>query len=127
MLRETIICIIIIITIVGLDIYTQNFTSKSVEEIISIFNKIEESISKRNIEQMNNEINNISTKWEEKQKKLAYYIEHDELEKVHTAVVIMKSYAETENFSSAMAALEEGKFVLEHIQEKNAFNLKNIF
>ena len=127
MLKEAIICIIIVITIVGLDIYTQNFTSESVKEITGIFNKIEENISNRNIEQINNEIKNIGTKWEEKQKKLAYYIEHDELEKVHTAIVTMKSYAETENFSSAMAELEEGKFVLEHIQEKNAFNLKNIF
>jgi len=127
MLKEAVICIVIVIGIFGLEIYTQNFTEKTVGEITGIFDKIEENISKQDIEQVNNEIKIIGDKWEEKQKKLAYYIEHDELEKVHTAIVKMKSYVETENFSAAMAELEEGKFVIEHIQEKNAFNLQNIF
>ncbi len=127
MLKELIICAIIIIGIVGLEFFTQNFTEKTVNEITGIFDKIEENISKREVEQIKNEIKNINSQWEEKQKKLAYYIEHDELEKVHTAIVLMKSYTETQDFPSAMAALEEGKFVIEHIQEKNAFNLQNIF
>ena len=87
MLKEAVICIVIIITITGLEIYTQNFTIKTVNEIKGIFSEIEEDISKQNIEKAKKQINNIGGKWEEKQKKLAYYIEHDELEKVHTAIV----------------------------------------
>lgn len=127
MLKEAVICLIIVATILGLEFYTQNFTEKTVKEITEILNKIEDDISINEGENGKNEIQNISNKWEEKQKKLAFYIEHDELEKVHTAIVLMKSYTETKDFSSAMAALEEGKFVLEHIQEKNSFNLQNIF
>ena len=82
MLKETIICVIIIIGIFGLEYYTQGFTEKTVNEVTEVFDKIEENISKKDIEQIDNEIKNIESKWEEKQKKLAYYIEHDELEKV---------------------------------------------
>ena len=127
MLKEYLICIVIIISILGLDFYTQNFTSKAVNEMTGRFNQIEEYISKNEIEQAKSEIEKVSDKWEKEQKKLAYYIEHDELEKVHTAIVKLKSYVETENFSEAMAELAEGKFVIEHIQEKNSFNLQNIF
>ena len=127
MLKEAIICIVIIIGIVGLEFYTQNFTQESVSEITSIFSKIKESIKTQNKEQIDNETKNIRDKWEEVQSKLAFYIEHDELEKVHTAIVTMQSYLETDDYSAAMAELEEGKFVLEHIQEKNSFNLQNIF
>ena len=127
MLKEAVICIVIIIGIFGLEYYTQGFTEKTVNEVTDIFDKIEENISKRDIEQIDNEIKNIESKWEEKQKNLAYYIEHDELEKVHTAIVTMKSYVESEEFSSASAELAEGRFVIEHIQEKNSFNLQNIF
>ena len=63
----------------------------------------------------------------EQHDKLAYYIEHDELEKVDTAIINMKSYIETKEYSSAVANLDEGKFILEHIEDKNAFNLVNIF
>lgn len=127
MIKETVICIIIVIGIIGLELFTQNFTGKTVKKITESFSKIENEIVKQDIEQINIEIETISNKWEEKQKKLAYYIEHDELEKVHTAIVTMKSYIKTNDFSSAMAELEEGKFVIEHIQEKNSFNLQNIF
>ena len=127
MIKEILICIIIVTGIIGLELFTQNFTEKTVKEITASFSKIGNEIVKQNIEQINIELENISDKWEEKQKKLAYYIEHDELEKVHTAIVTMKSYIKTNDFSSAMAELEEGEFVIEHIQEKNSFNLQNIF
>ena len=127
MIKEIVICIIIVTGIIGLELFTQNFTEKTVNEITASFSKLGNEIVKQNIEQINIELENISDKWEEKQKKLAYYIEHDELEKVHTAIVTMKSYIKTNDFSSAMAELEEGKFVIEHIQEKNSFNLQNIF
>ena len=117
MIKETVICIIIVIGIIGLELLTQNFTEKTVKEIREAFSKIENEIVKQNIEQIKVELENISNKWEEKQKRLAYYIEHDELEKVHTAIVTMKSYIKTNDFSSAMAELEEGKFVIEHIKE----------
>jgi len=127
MLKESIICIIIIIGILGLEFYTQNFTKKTVNEITEIFSKIKDEIGNKDIQQINNEIKYINNRWEEKQKKLAYYIEHGELEKVKTAIVKMESYIQTGNYSSALAELEEGKFVLEHIQDKNAFNLQTIF
>ena len=127
MIKEILICIIIVTGIIGLELFTQNFTEKTVKEITASFSKIGNEIVKQNIEQIKIELENISKKWEEKQKMLAYYIEHDELEKVHTAIVTMKSYIKTNDFSSAMAELEEGKFVIEHIKEKNSFNLQNIF
>ena len=78
-------------------------------------------------EQMNEKAENINNNWEEKNEKLAYFIEHDELEKVSNAIVEMKSHIETETYTDAIAELEEGIFVLQHIQERNSFDLKNIF
>ena len=127
MIKELVICIVIVLSIFVLEFITQNYTEKTVKEVTGIFDKIEENISKQDIEQIYEKVKVIGDKWEVKQKKLAYYIEHDELEKVHTAIVTMKSFIETENFSAAKAELAEGRFVLEHIEEKNSFNLQNIF
>ena len=69
----------------------------------------------------------INNNWETKNEKLAYFIEHDELEKASNAIVEMKSHIETETYTDAIAELEEGIFVLQHIQERNSFDLKNIF
>ena len=127
MFKETVICIIIVVAIVSLDIFTQGYTQRTTSEITQIFTDLKGEILKEDKTQIENKVKSLDEKWEQKYDALAYYIEHDELEKVDTAIVSMKSYVETEEYSSAVAELDEGKFVLEHIQKKYAFNLENIF
>ena len=58
---------------------------------------------------------------------MAYFIEHDELEKVETNLTNIKTYIEVEDLNMAITSIDEADFILEHIKEKNAFNLENIF
>ena len=127
MFKESVICILIITAIFSINAITQSFTKKAVEEITEIFTDLKENILNKDKNQTEKELKTLDEKWKGVHEKLAYYIEHDELEKVDTAIVKMKAYVETEDFSSAIAELDEGKFVIEHIQEKYALNLKNIF
>ena len=126
-MKETIICVIIVVLIVSLDIFTQGYTQRATSEITQIFKELKEEMLIENKEQIDNKVKILDEKWGQKHDALAYYIEHDELEKVDSAIVSLKSYVETEDYSSAVAELDEGKFVLEHIQKKNAFNLENVF
>ena len=127
MYKETIICIFIIILIIGLDIITQNYTQKSTIEITDCLSKLKDEIENENLENAKLKIEEFDNKWDNRHDKLAYYIEHDELEKVDTAIVQVKSFVENDDIPSAMAELETGKFVLEHIERKYKFNLQNIF
>lgn len=127
MYKETIICIFIIILIIGLDIITQNYTKKSTMEITDCLSKLKDEIENENLENAKLKIEELDNKWDNRHDKLAYYIEHDELEKVDTAIVQVKSFVENDDIPSAMAELETGKFVLEHIEKKYKFNLQNIF
>lgn len=127
MIKETIISIIIVIVIFSLDMFTQGYTDKTTIEVTKMFSELKELIEKEETEKVEKQIKKIDEKWNEKHDKLAYYIEHDELEKVDTAIVSAKSYIETEDYSSASAELDVGKFVLEHIQKKYKFNLENLF
>lgn len=65
--------------------------------------------------------------WQEKHDKLAYFIEHDELEKVETELIVIKSYIETEDYEESISELDKGVFILKHIEDKYAFNLQNVF
>ena len=127
MLKEMWICIVIVVLILGLDIFTQNYTKESMNKISEMLANLKEEILKTNKSEITKKVKEIDNNWNKMHDKLAYYIEHDELEKVDTAIVTMKSYIETEDYSSAVAELDEGKFVLEHIQKKTAFNLQNVF
>lgn len=127
MYKETIICIFIIILIIILDIFTQNYTKKSSNEIIECLSELKIEIENDNLKKAQEKIEELDKKWDNKHDKLAYYIEHDELEKVDTAIVQVKSFIENDDIPSAVAEIETGKFVLEHIERKYKFNLQNIF
>ena len=125
--KEMIICVILAILIIIGDIITQNYTKNTVNYITGELENLKQSLLEKSNEKANVEIDKIDNKWNEVYDKLAYYIEHDELEKVDTAIVDAKSFVETEDYPSAVAEIDKAKFVMEHIKRKYAFNLQNIF
>ena len=127
MYKEVVICIVVIAVIVSLDVFTQKYTRSTTSDITQILADLKSDMLKEDRDKIDEKVKKLDEKWGKKHDRLAYYIEHDELEKVDTAIVSLKSYVETDDYSSAIAELDEGKFILEHIQKKYAFNLENIF
>ena len=126
MFKEVMISIIIIVIIFSLDIITQTYTMASVAETSSELNNLKGKIENQN-NNLDIDIDKISNNWEKRRQKLSYFIEHDELEKVETNLTNIKSYIESAELNMAISSIDEAKFILEHIKEKNAFNLENIF
>jgi len=127
MYKETIICGIIIIVIIILNVITQNYTKNSTVEIGELLSNIKNSIENLDNETVNQQLDILDKTWEKKHDILAYYIEHNELEKVDTAIIQTRNFIEKDDNSNAISQLETGKFVLKHIEEKYKFNLQNIF
>ena len=127
MIKELTISIIIVITIVILDLYTHNYTKTTVSETTQKLNELQQAMLKDDTNNLEEKINDIEKEWKKAHNNLAYYIEHDELEKVDTALVAMKSFINSEDYPSASSELQKSIFVLEHIQKKNSFSLENIF
>lgn len=131
MKKEIIIEIIIIVIIFLVNGICQNYTTKSVEKIIERLNKVEElSETINNNEQkekLANEIKKLKEEWQEINYKMSYYIEHDELEKVNSAIVKLESSMKIEQYSDAIPELENCKYILEHIRDKQAIQAINFF
>lgn len=131
MWKEIIICIIIVTTIAIGNNITQNYSVESIETLTSKLGelKVEMKEKKENIDnaKIKEKANNIFNEWTQRYDKLAYYIEHDELEKVETNLTSLKSCIETNSFSEAVDELDKCTFVIKHIKDKYMFNLQNIF
>lgn len=127
--KEIIISIIIIIGIFIGNIVTQNYTSKSINLIGETLEELRTELAKDELEKekTENTIKKIDHQWEEMHNKMAYYIEHDELEKVETNLIALKSFCESEEYADAISELDKSVFVLQHIENKNSFNWQNIF
>lgn len=129
MLKQTIISIVIIISIFIGNTCTQNYTKESVDDITNHLEDLRDEIivEEVNIDSSKEKIIKINDNWDERCEKLAYYIEHDELEKVKTELIGLKGYIEKEEYSEAIPELDKSIYLLKHIKDKNKFNLKNIF
>jgi hypothetical protein len=127
--KEIIICIVVIIVIFGLNYATQNYTNYTVNEIKENLDNTREELAKDvpSYEVALTKANNTFNRWEELDDILALYIEHDEIEKVKTALTSMKCFIEMEDDSQAVDSIDRCKYILEHIIEKERFSIDNIF
>ena len=131
MTKELIISIIIVVLIFVGNAVTENYTRESVDETKQSLSALREEIIKNEDEVDVNitkeKIDDIHEQWDSRYEKLAYYIEHDELEKVKTELTGLRGYIEKEEYSEAVPELDKSVYILEHIKDKTALNLKNIF
>lgn len=129
MYKETIISIVILVFIFGLNYITEKNTDKTVDTMNEKLRIVRENLVKEEInkEQVKEDTNKAYDKWEELDDAMAYYIEHDELEKVKTAITTVKSYVETEEYSQSIEAIDRCIYILEHIREREMFRMDNIF
>ena len=127
MKKEMIVCICLVILIIIVNILTQNYTKECVSKMHEKLNVLKEESLKKNEIEISNQITQADNIWNTYQEKLAYYIEHDELEKVETHIYAINGLAEVKNYNQIVQEIEECIFILEHIKDKNTLNIKNIF
>lgn len=127
MYKEIIIIIVAITLVVSLDIVTNNYTKETVNIMREKLSVLREYIFEENKEKSDSQIPDIENEWDERYKILAFYLEHDELEKVNTELTSLKAFLNMEEYSECMNSLDKCVFILEHIQEKEETSLKSVF
>lgn len=142
MQKEIIIVIVIVIIIISADVLTQKYTAnsftdinnqldeirrigKELEEIEKLENNSLESQEKK--KELEEKIDNMQDDWRKINKRTAFYIEHDELEKVNASMTKFRSYFELEEYTEAIPELEDCKYILNHIKEKESMQFINLF
>jgi len=129
MKKELIICIVVISFVIIGNIITQSYTKDCVAKIDNELTQLKEKITRKekNEEEIADRIENVKIAWDNMQEKLAFYIEHNELEKVETQISVLKGQYESKEYEDMFPEIEKCIFILEHIEDKTALNIKNIF
>ena len=129
MLKEFVICTIILILIFVGNGITQGYSRSSIEDINDKLVDLREEMNKEEINdgEVVKKEEEIDKQWEEMFSRLAYYIEHEELEKVSKNLENIKTYISLKEYDNAIKEINEGIYILNHIEDKYSFNLQNIF
>ena len=127
MYKEFIIIFFVIALIVTLDVITNNYTKTSVNLLTEELLSLEQSLKDKNNEEITSKMSNINNEWEKRYGKLAYYIEHDELEKVGTEITRLSAYINVQEYDEAQNETATTVFILQHIEDKEKFSVRSIF
>ena len=127
MYKEIIIIIVVVTLVVTLDVTFNNYTKIAVEELSKELDILRIEILEENDKNAQEQMKNIKEKWRKKYNIMAYYIEHDELEKVETELVRLSADIDMKEYKHCINELETSIFILQHIQQKERIDLKSIF
>lgn len=129
MIREVFVCLTIIVLIFIGNFFTQNYTTKSVTDLTGKIDELKKEVSKNEKDEtlIKNKAEDLYNSWRERFDILAYYIEHNELEKVEAELVVLRGKIANLNYDETSENLEKSAFLLKHIEDKYAFNLQNVF
>ena len=129
MKKELIICSAIVIAIILGNILTQGYTKEVILYMGEELENLKEDLLQEEVdtEKVTGKITNIREEWEKRYQKLAYFIEHDELEKVETELSSLQANIETKEYKQGIPDLQKCIFILDHIKDKSSLQIKNIF
>lgn len=129
MFKESVIIFLILLLVILGNYITQKYTVETVnmvsEDLNQLRNKLENEDEKK--ENLYDIFNTVNDKWYGRHVVLAYYIEHQELEKVETGLSGVKGYMDVNEYSDAIVEIDRINYMLKHIEHKNAINFENIF
>lgn len=128
MWRDIVFCIIIIVVIITVDFFIQDYIKNSAEEMTAKLDNLKEEVSNQEEEKLNEvDTKEVRETWEDRYIILASVIEHDELEKVEKNLTGIYSALESKELSEVISELDESMFILRHIKDKYSFKIENVF
>lgn len=129
-MKEIIIIIIcIIMVIVGAN-FSLNYLSNTGKALIDDLNELKIEIQKaKNSEENRAEklADSIYAKWQDIERGWSIIVVHNELDLIQLSLTGMKSYISEGKYSESIEELEKSTFLLEHVQDKEKLDLKNVF
>ena len=127
MIKEILIIVIVLVLVISLDIITNNYTTYVADSLSEQFAELREYTIKKDKENLNKKMQEIDNNWNQCNKNLSYYMEHDELEKVGNSLSALKAHIEVEEYDDSIEDIDENIFILQHIQEKERFSISSLF
>jgi len=131
MFKEICICLLIILMIfVGNHLtykYTKEVSDNIVKDLLTLREALIDNENKSDNDIFKKDIDEIYKRWSNAQFKLAFFIEHTELDKVEIELAGLKGNIDTKQIDDCIAYLDRCIFVLQHIKDKYTVKIQNIF
>ncbi len=107
--------------------YTNKILEKNTGEMLSSIDRISHSIDNKQWESALKKTTELESEWKQNAKWWPTLLDHQEMDNIEFSLAKFKEYVAHKHFVLAKGQLSELKLMIEHIPEKEAVSLKNIF
>lgn len=126
-MREAIIIIIAIAFVCVGSILTQNYLEKTSNELSVKLEELKKQIEAENFESARNISNEVLNIWEKMKNNWSMVVIHEELDNIELSMLGVKGAINAKDVEDGLVEIEKSIFLVNHIKEKEAFKIKNIF
>ncbi|KPU45333.1 hypothetical protein OXPF_12260 [Oxobacter pfennigii] len=126
-MKKILLAVAIIIAISCTAIYSLHLYKTTSETLSKRVDNIIELVTLDKWEEASEKIKDFEEAWEDIENVWTLLIDHFEIDNIEMSLKKAGKYIETKNKPLSLAELETLDFMVEHILEKEVFNLKNVF
>lgn len=129
MIRDISIIVVIFAIVLFSHNYVQGELKNNSEELLSRLDELKVQMQNEsdNKDAIKDNVNDVYDIWKSKSEVWSSIVEHQELDTVERSIIGIKSGIETDEMQDALQKIEESKFLISLIRDKEEFTLKNIF
>lgn len=128
MKKEYVMMILILIIVISGHYLTQKKSSVVFQSIEKDLNELKTMVEEEETQDnLNARIKKIEDKWNDEYEILAYYTEHDELEKIGVQLSIINSTIKTKTNNDTFMEIDRCIFLIEHLEDKEDLKIVNMF
>lgn len=119
--------IIIIASIIAVSIFSQYTLYRDSDKLVQSIEKVEESMNKKDWNQAENQVNQISKIWEDVKGTWSALVDHQEIDNIDVTLTRMQTLVKSKDTSSALSEAAALKKFFNHIPNKEKLSLHNVF
>ena len=124
---SVIILIVLLVFIIGLDVYSYYYLKNTAADISRSIEELPETINREDWDKAYSSLAKTTKKWSSVKGVWAVLINHDEIDNIDMILARLKSFVKYKDVNESVAEYREFKEVVEHIPESQRFSLVNIF
>lgn len=119
--------VILLIAVLALNVLVGWYTDNSIDDMETKIDELKQLLLDGNYEESKTKSEKIRDDWDEYENKFAYFMDHEEIEKLSVKVAAIAENATNKEYELALEDSVETKFLLEHVKDKLKLKLNNVF
>jgi hypothetical protein len=126
-MKTWLVCLFVMVVLIGLGMKVQHGMERDSAVLLNKLGQVQDRANARQWPDAAQSLDPLIRKWEDTRPRWALFIHHQEIDTIDSALIRLLRAVKSENFADFQTSSGELGHFLQHIPERDKFNVINIF